>query len=476
MFFLKEYVETDRNFYKRLLTIAVPVILQSLITTGVNLVDNIMLGQLTETALSASTQANQFLMLFMFAIMGISMGASVLSSRFWGAKDIPSLKKVITIALWFGLILGLLFTFADILLPRQIMGLYFKPENAEEIAAGVQYLRWSIPTFLLMALSFTFTNIMRSTGLSNVPLIASACAFGVNIGANYVLIFGKLGLPAMGVAGAALGTVIARVVETSIILFFFLRDDTVHYRLKDIMLPCGNLVPEFLNISVPVMLSDCLLGLGDNALAIIMGRIGPGFVAANSITMLVQRVSTIFISGLSFSGCFLTGQVLGEGRVEAAKKQGYTYLLLGLIVGALAAAIIQLISDTVINVYNITEATKEIARQLMNALCIIVIFRATNSILTKGVLRGGGDTRFLLVADMSTMWLISVPLGAVAGLILHMPAFWTYLFLYSDQVIKAVWCVFRLRSGKWIKKIRGVGKTVPEDTGIPPKETNCKFT
>ena len=265
------FLETDRNFYRRLVKIAVPVILQSLITTGVNLVDNIMLGQLTETALSAATQANQFIGLFTFAIMGVSMGSSVLTSRYWGARDMVSLKKVITIALRFGLLLGLIFTLLDVFLSRQIMSLYFKPQELAGIENGVVYLHWSAAAFLLMSISFVLTNIMRSAGLTRVPLIASVSAFGVNIGANYVLIFGKLGLPAMGVAGAALGTVIARVVETGIILLFFLRNRTIFYRLRHLLEPCGDMVGEFLRISVPVMISDSLLGLGDNTLAIIMG-------------------------------------------------------------------------------------------------------------------------------------------------------------------------------------------------------------
>lgn len=455
MAFVEKYIETDRTFYQRLIRIAIPVILQNLITTGVNLVDNIMIGQLNEASLSGATQANQFIMLFTFGIMGISMGASVLCSRFFGAQDMTSLKKTITIAMRFGLLLGLVFTLADILFARPIMGIYFRAEDVEGIAAGVSYLRWSTITFLLMAVAYVLTNTMRSMNLGNIPLLAAIAAFSVNIGANYVLIFGKLGFPAMGVAGAALGTVIARVVETSIIAAAFLRNKTLRYRIRDLLMPCGDLVREFLRISVPVMLSDSLLGMGDSALAIIMGQIGAGFVSANSITVLVQRLSTIFISGLSFSGCFLTGQILGEGRTDAAQKQGYTYVFLGFLIGTIAAVIIQLFSGFVINAYNITEETKMIAHQLMDGLSIIVVFRATNSILTKGVLRGGGDTRFLLAADMSTMWLLAVPLGAVAGLILHLPAFWIYLCLYSDQAVKAVWCVFRLRSGKWIKKIQG---------------------
>lgn len=451
----EKYLETNREFYVRLFRIAVPVILQSLITTGVNLVDNIMLGQLTEEALSASTQANQFIGLFTFAMMGISMGASVLSSRFYGARDYVSLKKVITIALRFGLLLGTLFTLADILIPRQIISLYFRGSESRIIEEGVTYMRWSIPTFLLMAISLACTNIMRSAGLTHVPLIASACAFGINIGANYIFIFGHFGAPAMGVAGAALGTVVARVVETAIILTFFFRNHSLNYRPKDIFLPSGDMLPEFIRISVPVMLSDTLLGLGDNVLAVVMGQIGANFVSANSITNVIQRVSTIFITGLSFSGCFLTGQVLGERRIEDAQRQGYTYAILGLVIGVIAAATIQVIAAPVVNAYNISTQTKEIAFELMNAVSIIIIFRSTNSILTKGVLRGGGDTKFLLVADMTTMWLLAVPLGALAGLVLHLPAFWIYIFLHFDQIVKAVWCLFRLKSEKWIKKVKG---------------------
>ena len=204
------------------------------------------------------------------------------------------------------------------------------------------------------------------------------------------------------------------------------------------------------------MLSDTLLGLGDNVLAIVMGQIGTNFVTANSITNVIQRVSTIFITGLAFSSCFLTGQVLGERRGEDAQRQGYTYAILGLVIGILASVIILFIAAPVINAYNISAETREIAFELMDAVSIIIIFRSTNSILTKGVLRGGGDTKFLLVADMSTMWLLAVPLGALAGLVLKLPAFWVYLFLHCDQIVKAVWCVFRLKSEKWIKKVKGV--------------------
>ncbi len=455
---MMNYLEKDPGFYKKLVTIAFPVAMQSVITVGVNLIDTIMLGKLGETALSASSLANQFITLFIFMCMGISMGASVLTGRFWGARDMVSLKKVVTIAYRIGLGIALFFTLTNFFFAEQIMSLY--SDEAPVVQAGTVYLRWSTATFLLMAMNTVSTNVIRSVGVNHISFISALCSFGVNIGANYVLIFGKFGFPEMGVAGAALGTVIARVVETAIMCIYVFRiDRKLCYRIKDLFSKCSDMVREFLRISIPVMLSDSLLGIGESVLAVIMGHIGSQFVAANAITVVVQRLSTIFISGMAHAGCIITSQTLGEKKVDAAKRQGTTMLVIGGVVGILAAGVITLIKTPVINSYNITDETKVIAHQLMNAISVIVVFRSANTILTKGVLRGGGDTKFLVLADTSMMWLIAIPLGAAAGLWLNLPTFWIYICLYADQIIKAVWCVFRLRSGKWIKKIQGVSST-----------------
>lgn len=449
-----KYFETNVSFYKRVAAVTIPITAQSLITMGVNMLDTIMLGQLGETALSASSLSNQFIMLFQVCCMGIGMGATVLTSRFFGQNDFYSLKKVIAIAFRFTIAFAAVFTLVNVLFPKQIISIY--TPDAEIIKNGATYLMWSAPTFFLGGLSLVLTNIMRSVGLAKVPLIAAATALLVNLGGNYVFIFGKFGAPAMGVAGAALGTVLARIVELSIILFSFLiRDKIISFRFKDIFKKCGDLLPEYIRISIPVLISDSLLGLGTNAVAMVMGRIGSTFVAANSITAVTQQVSLVFIQGMAFAGSIITGQTLGEGRVEDAKRQGYTFFWLGLVIGCIAGGIIFLIRTPIINAYNITQQTKELTEQLMDAISINVIFQSTNSILTKGVLRGGGDTKFLMVADILFLWVLSIPLGAAAGLIWNWSPFVIYLCLRSDQIVKAVWCIFRLNSGKWIKKIKG---------------------
>lgn len=435
---------------------ALPLAAQNIITMGVNLVDNMMVGALpnAETAMSATMFANQYIALFQFCIMGISMGSSVLTARFWGANDSSALKQTITIALRIALIMSVAVAVFTGLFSTPIIRMY--SDELPVIQGGSAYLLWSLPTFILMGVATVCTNVLRSIGQTKLPFYAALAAFGLNIGANYVFIFGKLGFPAMGVAGAALGTVVARVLETGIIcVYFFVKDTQISYRIKDIIGQCKNLVGEYLRISLPVLISDGLLGVGDNVLAVIMGHIGQQFTSAVSITNTTQRVSTIFISSISFASCFMIGQVLGEGKVDRVKKQGNTFFMLGILIGLLGAAVIQLLSDPIISVYNITEETKEITRAMMNSISVIVVFRSTNSILTKGVLRGGGDTRFLMIADVLFLWIVAAPLGYLAGLVWNFPPFWVYFCLYIDQVIKAVWCVFRLRSGKWIKRIKG---------------------
>ncbi|HEY5466924.1 MAG TPA: MATE family efflux transporter [Clostridia bacterium] len=442
----------DRQFYKTVATIAIPITLQSLISIGINMMDTIMVGSLGESQLSASALANSFISIFQICCMGIGMGASVLTSRFWGMQDLPSLRKAVTIMLRLTLVIGGLFTLATLIAPEAIMRIY--SPDPEIIAAGVRYFRWSIPCYYLLGFSLTCTIVLRSVGQVRLPLLSSIVAFFMNIFFNWVFIFGKLGAPRMEIAGAALGTLISRSFEFAIICgYFFLRDQNIRYRIKNLTTKCGDMFKTYLHISAPVLVSDALLAFGNSGVAVVMGHISAGFVAANAITAVTQQFSTIMIAGMSNASAIITGHTLGEGDVEKAQRQGVTFTALGVAVGIFAGALIMLLSGPVISMYNITPETREIAEQLMLAVGFIVIFQATNSILTKGVLRGGGDTKFLMAADILFLWVASIPLGALAGLVWHLPAFWTYNFMKIDHIIKAVWCIFRLRSRKWIKRI-----------------------
>jgi len=458
---LKKLIVNDKNFYKKVLTLATPIALQSMIAIGVNMLDTIMVGTLGEAELSATSLANSFISIYHILCMGIGMGASVLISRYWGMKYTDperaslSLKKTVCIMLKLALSLATIFALITLFFPAKLMRTYTPDENI--ISIGVVYFRYSIITYFFLGLSLVCTIALRSVGQVKLPLYVSIGAFSINLAANYILIFGKFGFPKMGVAGAALGTLISRIFETAIICgYLLLKDKKIEFRFKNLFMKTSDLLGEYIRISIPVLVSDAILAFGNNAVAMVIGRLGQTFVAANAITSVTQQVSSVVIQGVCQAGAIVTGQTLGEGDKEKTMTQGYGFLGLGFLLGIIASLTIIIISPFVIRSYNVTPETAQTARQLMTSISIIILFQATNSIMTKGVLRGGGDTKVLMVADNAFLWILSLPLGIVAGFVFHLSPFWIYICLKFDQISKAVWCILRLRSGKWIKRIKTV--------------------
>ena len=461
------FFRKDGEFYKRVFSITWPIALQSLISIGVNMLDTIMVGSLGDDALSATSLANSFITIYHIFCMGLGMGASVLVSRYWGMRNAAigkndsegekdanrALKQTVALMLRITLSLALVFALATAIMPRTIMRMY----NGEEaiLNLGATYFRYSIVTFFFLGASLVCTIVLRSVGKVKLPLFVSIGAFSINLVANYLLIFGKLGLPKMGVAGAALGTLFARAFEAAVIcgyLLFF--DKSIGFRLKHFFMNTRSLIGEYFRISIPVLISDGILALGNNTVAMVIGHLGGTFVSANAITSVTQQLSSVVISGVSQAGAIVTGQTLGEGDKEKAMSQGYLFMGLGIFLGTIAAVFILILSGPVIASYkNVSEETVHIAKQLMLAISIIVVFQGTNSIMTKGVLRGGGDTRMLMLTDNIFLWVLAIPLGLLGGFVLKVSPFWIYIFLKSDQIVKALWAFLRLRSGKWIKKI-----------------------
>ena len=450
----------EPEFYKTVFSLALPIALQSLITIGVNMLDTIMVGELGEKALSATSLANSFISIYQIFCMGLGMGASVLVSRFWGMKTAHydeekaglALKQTVCLMLRLAVGLASLFALLTLIMPKTLMRMY--TEELEIIELGAVYFKWSIITYFFLGTSLVTTIVLRSVGQVRYPLFVSIGAFFVNLLANYAFIFGKLGMPRMEVAGAALGTLIARLFEAGMILgYLFLRDKKILFRIRDIFMKTGSLLGEYIRISIPVLISDGILALGNNSVAMVIGHLGAAFVAANAITSVTQQLSTVVIQGVSQAGAIVTGQTLGRDGKEKTMSQGWMFLGLGFGLGAISALFIMLVSSPVINAYNISEETKHIAHQLMNSISLIIIFRATNSIMTKGVLRGGGDTKMLMITENVFLWILSIPLGILAGFVFHWSAFWIYVALKSDDIVKTIWCVFRLKSEKWIKKI-----------------------
>ena len=451
---LDKYWVTDKGFYKKVILILIPIVCQSIINQGVNMMDTIMVGKLGEASISASSLANQFYNIFVFLCMGISAAGLVLSSQYFGAKDLKTVRRVFDLVLQIVIIGGAAFAVVTFLLPTQIMGIFTTEEDVIEL--GAQYLRVTALIYLPHGISLVLSNVMRSIGNAKLGLYVSIASFVVNIGANYVFIFGKLGAPALGVMGAAVGTLIARTVEFLFCAVYLLKFEKVlQYHVKGLLhLPGKALFGEFRRLGMPAIISDSLLALAASIISIILGHMGKEIVSAYAIVTVMDRMATVAIQGATSAAGVVIGQTVGEGEFQRAQEEGWTFLILSVIIGIFGGVLVLILGEWSIGLYEIAPSTIEITVHMMEASAIIVFFQAVQSALSKGILRGGGDTKFLMIADIIFQWVASIPLGALAGLVLHLSPALVLIALRIDFIIKSVWLVFRLKPGKSLHRAK----------------------
>lgn len=453
---LRQRFAEQKQFYLSVLSIMLPVALQQAINMGVNMMDTIMLGSFGEAQLSASNLANQYYNFFTIFNMGIVGGASVLSAQYWGSGDLDRVREAFSLAIRLSFLLSVFFMILTLLFPAQIMRIY--TPDPEVIAYGVRYLQVTAFIFTIHGTGFVAAQMMRSVGQARLGLLVSCISFSVNLFANYVFIFGKFGAPRLEIAGAALGTLIARITEfLTTYLYIMWHDKKLGFRPKHLAKnPSRAFYASYWKLGAPVLLSDALLGLGGSMVSVILGHMGKAVVAANSICQVVDRLCTVINMGISNAASIITGNTVGRGDREQAMRQGRQFYGFSLVFGVVGGLLILLIGPASIRLYDIAPETVAIARSLMYSHAVIMLFQAVQSVMTKGVLRGGGDTKFLMRADILFMWLVAIPLGALGGLVFHWAPWITILCLRSDFMIKSIWCVGRLRSGKWIHLADGI--------------------
>lgn len=442
----------DKDFYKKVIAITVPISLQGLLSLGNNLLDSIMVGSLGETALSATSLSGQIFFILMILNFGLGGGVAVLSAQFWGKQDYISIRRLLSMVHRVSLGISLIFLLGAVLIPETLLSIY--TNDPEIIEKGIPFLRlvaFMYPAFSIMT---TTSIVMRTVGLVRLPFIANIVSFFVNAFFNYVFIFGKFGAPQMGVTGAAVGTLMARWLEFMIVYgYLIFMDDRIKFKMNNYLKWYKDLFNKYLETGINVLVSDAFLAVGISALTMIMGRMGASMVAANSIASVVAQLSTILIGGIASASSILIGNTIGSGEFEKAYEQGVTLTLIGLVIGIIGAGIILILKPIFVNFYNITDETKMVAYAIMNSMALVVVFQAMGSTLTKGVLRGGGDTRFLLIADVLFLWILSIPLGAYTGLVLKLSPGIVYICLRLDEIVKAIWCIGRLKSKNWIKDV-----------------------
>lgn len=446
------FLVKDKAFYKNLLSIAIPIALQNLINFGVGMMDTVMVGSLGEVALSATSLANQPGFIFMITTFGIANGAMVMISQYWGKKEMETIRYVFGIAIKFAVILGLIFSVVILAFPRQVMRI-FTPEEAI-IAEGINYLRFIGFSYVFVGISNALTTTLRSIEVVKISVVVSLSSFVTNVALNYILIFGKLGAPAMGVAGAALATLIARMLEVVIVVTYVVAfDKRLKLKWKHILTTRMTLVKDYFRYGAPVIVSEVVWSVGMSVHAMILGRLGGDAVAANSICSVVQQFVTVFVFGVANGSAVIIGKTVGVKDFKLAHQYAKTLQLCYIGLGIICGLTMFFLKDAVISIYNISEGTKLITRQFLTVNSFIVFSLAYTAPSMVGILRGGGDARFVMILDLIFVWGVTIPFGAVAGLIFHLPMPLVYLCLKIDEPIKVIFSSIRLRGTKWMKNV-----------------------
>ena len=442
----------DKEFFKLILKIALPLALQNLITFLVGMMDTLMLGRLGEVAISASALGNQVFFIFMITNFGLANGANILIAQYWGKGDTKTIKRIFAITYKIDFFLALIFACMAWFAPEFLLSIF--TEDPAVILEGSKYLRIVGVSFFFYAIACPTTMTLRALQTVRISIVVYTTSLVVNVFFNWVFIFGNLGAPRLGVAGAAIATSIARFCEMVVaVVYLFGFEKKLRLKPRELLSFDKSLLPDFKSYVMPVMCNEILWSCGASLIAVIVGRMGTIYVAANSISTVLNNLVTVVIFGVSSSAAVITGNTAGMGDLELTRQRAHKFMALSVVLGACACAVTILARPFVVSLYSVSDETKEIAMQIMFSMAIIVFFQSFASTSMMGILRGGGDGKFVMVADVIFLWTLSAPIGSLLGLVFHLPAWIVFLALKCDEIFKCGIALWRLSGDKWLRDV-----------------------
>ncbi len=428
------------------------MILQSLISISVGIADNIMVGKLGQIAISGVAMANQVSNIIHMLIAGITASIVLLAAQYWGKKDIVMIKYVISIGLKVCLAIGITVATIAFCFPTAVLRIF--TNDAAVIAEGAKYLRIISMSYLFLCITNSFIASMRCIENVRVALVISVSTLIVDVGLNYVLIFGHFGFPAMGIEGAATATLIARIIETGIILTY------VRFIDKKLMLRFTELLPtnkvllgDFFKHGFPVMLGDILWGIGGVAQASVIGRLGPSAIASNSIALTLFGFVSVVVYGFGNASSVLIGKTVGAKEYDKVKEYTRTLQIIFVCTGVLTSLSLLGLRDFFISLYAIPPETMEMTRAFVTILCVTVLGTSYHAPCFVGIIRAGGETRFVLKVDLFFVWVVIMPLSTLAAFVFHASPVVVFFFLKCDQLMKWVIAIYKTNNYSWIKNL-----------------------
>lgn len=439
------------GFSRKLISLVVPIAFQQLMSALVGVSDAVMLGFLSQDALSAVSLAGQIQFVYSLFLFAVMSGVSIFAAQYWGINDRKSVEKILGIGMKAAVILSLPFTLGAIMCPQLLM----KAFASEQILIdnGAEYLRVVGISYLLQSISMIYLAVMRNCGKASKCAVISSASVIVNIVFNAFLIFGIGFFPEIGIAGAALATVISKIVELVWTLAVMLRSDVVKVRMRYLLRSDKTLKGDFWKYTLPILGNEIVWGVGFTMYSVIMGHLGSDAAAANSIANIVKNLVICFCAGIGSASGVMVGSLLGMGKLEKAKEYGARLLKIAIISGALSGAVILCIIPFVPRFTSLTPTAQNYLRTMLAVCSYYVIGKSVNMTLISGVFSAGGDSKFGFICDTVTMWAVVVPIGLISAFVLELPVTMVYILINVDEIIKLP-AVFRnYRKYNWLKNL-----------------------
>lgn len=451
MQFLKKMFR-DKEYFKMILIIAIPIVLQNLVASSLNMLDTVMVGKLGEAEIGAVGIGNQVFLLFNVMIIGLSGGCGIFIAQYWGQKDIKNIRRVMGISLISGIIISSVFTVIILLFSTQIVSGF--NSDPKVIEYGAIYLKTVSLSYVFTAITFCIGNASRSIERAISPMVVSLFALVCNASLNYIFIFGKLGLPAMGVKGAALGTLISRAFEAVILTLYVIKTNKVFFGKAKALIDFNwTYIKRIYSVVLSVILNDLFWASGMVIYSVIYGRMGTKELAASQIYNTLQNVFTVLALGIANATLVMIGKQIGMGDREKAKRYGYQSAVFGFIIGAILSVGIALSASSIVGIFDVSAEVMYYTEMILYVTAAVFSIRCLNIVMITGVLRGGGDTNHALVVELASMYLVGIPLALLGAFVLKLPVHWVVGLVAIEEISKTILVVRRLRSEKWIQNI-----------------------
>lgn len=442
----------NRAFFATMLTLGIPIALQNLISSCLNMVDTVMIGRLGEAELAAVGLAGQVFFFFMICVFGICSGTNVFIAQYWGKKDLHSIRQVNGLGTILCLALALPFTVATTVFPVPIMHIFTR--DAAVMAMGATFLRITGLTYCLFGVNMSFSFAMRAIGQPRVPLVIGTIALIVNTALGYILIFGPLGLPHFGVAGAAAATLVSRVLEATLTLsYVYGRRTVLASSLKELTSFTWGFFVRYLDTAGAVIMNEGLWSMAILLVNVAYSRLGTTSVAAFQISNTIQNLFFVIIFGVSNASSIMIGQKVGQGHLDEARHYARLCLGTSVALGIAMGGLLLVTSPVILVAFRVAQSTAAIAVSLLRVLAAVTLMRFVNIVVIVGILRGGGDTKFSLYIDVGSLWLIGVPLAFLGATVWHLSIAGVVALVAIEEVAKAGLGLWRVGTGRWVRDV-----------------------